>query len=361
MNFWSRKGPSSSIATLLSSSSAGDTPKHRTGEQVKMRKAEEATSDQLSSKRTKVDAQEGSSDSGDSAKSSSESGSQESGESTTIPSDDGYKDVPRTTKQIKNGDRNATLARFKCPMHGCTLVFRKDATDKTTVVQHVLKQHSKELHHQKKHVCNFGCKAGHLDLYYLWKHNSSRTCKGKNAWDQDKKVRFTCVWKGCNKGSSLSGYSKHWTKAYARRSFKSGKFAAFTCKLCRQSFPHRSLFFSHMCSTVRRDTQGAPKHVYTMYMTGNWMTPILIVFVDAGYDVSVGDDEQDQDVDEDESSDEEAEERDDHIALLHLKIREKYTRSKCTIALSLQAWPQRWPPSESSLWKRRFLRNYYAF
>lgn len=39
-------------------------------------------------------------------------------------------------------------------------------------MQHVLKQHSKELYDQKKHVCDFGCKAGHLDQYFLWKHNS---------------------------------------------------------------------------------------------------------------------------------------------------------------------------------------------
>lgn len=51
-------------------------------------------------------------------------------------------------------------------------VFPKSATHTSTVVQHVLKQHSKELHDQKKHVCNFGCKAGHLNQYFLWKHNS---------------------------------------------------------------------------------------------------------------------------------------------------------------------------------------------
>jgi hypothetical protein len=57
--------------------------------------------------------------------------------------------------------------------------FPKSATHTSTVVQHVLNQHSKELYDQKKHVCDFGCKAGHIDQYFLWKHNTTEKCKGK--------------------------------------------------------------------------------------------------------------------------------------------------------------------------------------
>lgn len=130
---------------MPSSSSAGDAP--RRSERVSKRKAVEAASDEQPPKRSRVDALEGSSDNGDSAKGSSESGSQDSGESTTIPSDDGYKDVAQRAQQLKECNAKATLARFKCPVDGCNMVFSGTATT-GSAVQHILKVHSKMLYKQ---------------------------------------------------------------------------------------------------------------------------------------------------------------------------------------------------------------------
>lgn len=116
---------------------------------------------------------------------SSESGSQDSGEPNAVPPEDGYKDASKTAEQLKEGGPKAALACSKCLVDGCNESFSKSATT-TTVVQHVLEVHHKTLYKQNKYVCEFGCRAGHPGLYFLWRHNTGRPCKDHALYKADK-------------------------------------------------------------------------------------------------------------------------------------------------------------------------------